>query len=65
MVFSSPSGGDQFISKGKDASKQNKFKFSSPSGGDQFISMLMKNEFKMQISFRLLLAEISLYPCKL
>ena len=36
--------------------------FSSPSGGDQFISNVeMKGVINVRLSFRLLLAEISLY----
>ena len=36
-------------------------KFSSPSGGDQFISGLFPTTTIESVSFRLLLAEISLY----
>ena len=42
--FSSPSGGDQFIStNGKSKPSWTIRQFSSPSGGDQFISMEIAN----------------------
>ena len=59
--FSSPSGGDQFISVNEYLGLSRSGQFSSPSGGDQFISETKMNTREIIESFRLLLAEISSY----
>ena len=46
LTFSSPSGGDQFISKMQKSQFIIALGFSSPSGGDQFISP--PQQFKVQ-----------------
>ena len=61
-LFSSPSGGDQFISMYALDCNHIKTMFSSPFGGDQFISVINVRLKDVTKGFRLLLAEISLYP---
>ena len=62
LEFSSPSGGDQFISADAVSVSDTSILFSSPSGGDQFISNENNiRSIKDHDRFRLLLAEISSY----